>query len=281
MLASFLLSLREGLEAALIIGIVLGVLLKIKRIDLNGVVWRGVGLAVFLSILAAILLNLLGMEFEGKGEEIFEGVAMLLAAGVLTWMILWMKNHGSNLKNEIEEQTNMAASSNGQKAIFALAFLAVFREGIELALFLLAARLTSSPLQTLSGAILGLAVATILGWALFTSSMKLSLRGFFSATNVMLIILAAGLVGLGVHEFNEAGIVPSVIEHVWDINGILSDKSELGLLLKALIGYNGNPSLTEVIAYLTYLIVIIFAVALKRRVPYLVKATAPERKIIL
>ena len=104
MLASFLLSLREGLEAALIIGIVLGVLLKIKRTDLNGVIWRGVGLAVLLSFFAAIALNLLGMEFEGKGEEIFEGVAMLLAAGVLTWMILWMQNHGCSLKGEIEEK---------------------------------------------------------------------------------------------------------------------------------------------------------------------------------
>lgn len=265
MLASFLLSLREGLEAALIIGIVLGVLLKIKRTDLNGVIWRGVGLAVLLSFFAAIALNLLGMEFEGKGEEIFEGVAMLLAAGVLTWMILWMRNHGSTLKSEIEEKTNQAALGNGQKALFALAFLAVFREGIELALFLLAARLTSSPLQTLSGALLGLLVATILGWVLFTSTMKLSLRNFFGATNILLIIFAAGLVGLGVHEFNEAGVIPSVIEHVWDINGILSDKSEAGLLLKALVGYNGNPSLTEVVAYIVYLLILVVTVFTQKK----------------
>ena len=180
-------------------------------------------------------------------------------------MILWMKNHGGNLKNEIEEQTNLAAIGGGQKALFALAFLAVFREGIELALFLLAARLTSSPLQTLSGALLGLLVATILGWVLFTSTMKLSLRGFFSATNVLLIIFAAGLVGLGVHEFNEAGVIPPMIEHVWDINNILSDKSEMGLLLKALVGYNGNPSLTEVAAYVLYLATIIAAVLMKRQ----------------
>jgi len=265
MLASFLLSLREGLEAALIIGIVLGVLFKLKRTDLNGVVWRGVGLAVLLSFFTAIALNLLGMEFEGKGEEVFEGVAMLLAAGVLTWMILWMQNHGRNLKSEIEQQTNQAALGNGQKALFALAFLAVLREGIELALFLLAARLTSSPLQTFLGALLGLLGAIILGWVLFTSTIKLSLRGFFGATNILLIIFAAGLVGLGVHEFNEAGIIPSVIEHVWDINGILSDKSEAGLVLKALMGYNGNPSLTEVAAYMLYLIGIGFALVQIRK----------------
>jgi high-affinity iron transporter len=265
MLASFLLSLREGLEAALIIGIVLGVLVKLKRTDLNGVVWRGVGLAALLSLLAAIALNLLGMEFEGKGEEIFEGVAMLLAAGVLTWMILWMKNHGGTLKSEIEEQTNQAALGKGQKALFALAFLAVFREGIELALFLLAARLTSSPLQTISGALLGLSGAAVLGWILFTSTMRLSLRNFFGATNILLIIFAAGLVGLGVHEFNEAGIIPSVIEHVWDLNGILSDKSEVGLLLKALVGYNGNPSLSEVVAYLLYMAVIIATILMRKQ----------------
>lgn len=273
MLASFLLSLREGLEAALIIGIVLGVLVKLKRTDLNAVVWRGVGLAALLSLLVAIALNLLGMEFEGKGEEIFEGIAMLLAAGVLTWMILWMKNHGSTLKNEIEEQTNQATLGKGQKALFALAFLAVFREGIELALFLLAARLTSSPLQTITGALLGLISAGILGWVLFTSTMKLSLRNFFGATNVLLIIFAAGLVGLGIHEFNEAGLIPSVIEHVWDFNGILSDKSEMGLLLKALVGYNGNPSLTEVGAYISYLAVLIAMLLTQRRKQSPVKVT--------
>ncbi|MCX6053750.1 MAG: FTR1 family protein [Chloroflexi bacterium] len=254
MLASFLLSLREGLEAALIIGIVLGVLLKLKRTDLNITVWQGVSVAALLSTVAAIALNLLGMEFEGQGEQVFEGTAMLLAAGVLTWMIFWMKEHGGNLKNEIETQTNLAALSKGQKALFALAFLAVFREGIELALFLLAAGLASNPTQTLAGSLLGLVAATVFGWVLFNSTKKLSLRGFFSVTNTLLIIFAAGMVGLGIHEFNEAGIIPAVIEHVWDLNPILSDQSEIGLVLKALVGFNGNPSLTSTLGYILYLV---------------------------
>lgn len=253
MFASFLLSLREGLEAALIIGIVLGVLVKLKRTDLNTTVWQGVGVAVMLSGVTAVALNLFGMEFEGKGEQVFEGVAMLLAAGVLTWMIFWMKEHGGNIKNEIEAQINLAALSKGQKALFALALLAVLREGIELALFLLATRLASNPAQTLIGALLGLTTATVLGWVLFTSTRKLSLRGFFSATNTLLIIFAAGMVGLGIHEFNEAGTIPVVIEHVWNLNPILSDNSEIGLVLKALVGYNGNPSLTSVLGYLLYI----------------------------
>lgn len=274
MLASFLLSLREGLEAALIIGIVLGVLFRLKRSDLNGVVWRGVGLAVLLSAIAAVALNLLGMEFEGRGEEIFEGIAMLLAAGVLTWMIFWMHRSARTLKTEIEAKTKDALQEKGSQGLFALAFLAVFREGIELALFLLAAGQTSSPLQTLGGALAGLVGAAALGWLLFNSARSLSLRNFFQVTNVLLIIFAAGLVGVGIHEFNEAGIVPSIIEHVWDVNGILSDKSEAGLLLKALVGYNGNPSLTEVFAYLLYLGGISLTLILNRQAPKQVVAVS-------
>jgi high-affinity iron transporter len=253
MLASFLLSLREGLEAALIIGIVLGALFKLNRAHLNRMVWIGVGAAVIVSVIVAIALDLLGMEFEGTGEQIFEGAAMLLAAGILTWMILWMRKSAPNLKNELEAKTNEALRSQGGKAIFMLAFLAVVREGIELALFLLAVQKASSPMQTLIGALAGLAGAAALGWVLFKSARKMSLRGFFQATNVLLIIFAAGLVAMGVHEFNEAGVIPAVIEHVWDLNWILSAESELGLLLKALVGYNPSPSLTEVIAYLAYL----------------------------
>jgi len=268
MLASFLLSLREGLEAALIIGIVLGVLFKLKQTDLNKTVWAGAGVAVVLSVVAAIGLNLLGMEFEGRSEQIFEGVAMLLAAGVLTWMIFWMHNTAPNLKAELEAKTKQAVHGNGRNALFALAFLAVFREGIELALFLLAVQEASSPIQTLIGALAGLGLAAVLGWVLFTSTRKLSLRGFFRVTNVLLIIFAAGMVAYGVHEFNEAGIIPPVIEHVWDVNHVLDEKSEVGLLLKALTGYNGNPSLTEVIAYLTYMgCIVIYVFTRKQNVP--------------
>lgn len=275
MLASFLLSLREGLEAALIIGIVLGVLLKINRTELNKTVWLGAGVAAVLSFVAAIGMNQLGMKFEGRGEQIFEGFAMFLAAGVLTWMILWMHNTAGNLKSEIEAKTKDAVQGKGQKALFILAFLAVFREGIELALFLLAAQKTSSPTQTFIGALSGLAGAAILGWMLFTSTRKLNMRNFFRVTNVLLIIFAAGLVAHGVHEFNEAGIIPPVIEHVWDVNGFVNENSELGLVLKALVGYNGNPSLTEVIAYVAYLgIIIVFVTSHKQTIPAVVSGTA-------
>jgi len=252
MLPSFLLSLREGLEAALIISIVFGVLTRLNHQHLKPAVWQGVIAAIAASIFVGIGLNLLGMKFEGKAEEIFEGLALLFAAGVLTWMILWMQKQGKNLKKGIETEATQALRTGG-KALFFLAFLAVFREGVELAIFLLATSFVSGGNLTLIGALLGLSVAMIIGWILFSTTNRLSLGGFFKVTNILLIFFAAGMVAYGVHELNEAGWVPSIIYPVWDINHILSDKSELGLVLKALFGYNGNPSLTEVIAYTTFL----------------------------
>jgi high-affinity iron transporter len=256
MFPSFLLSLREGLEAALIIGIILGVLHKLHRNDLKPVVWRGVGLAVALSLLASLGLNLLGMEFEGVLEEVFEGIAMLLAAGILTWMILWMQRQGGEIRREIESKTRQASLQKGGQALFLLAFLAVFREGIELALFLMATRLATSPISTLVGAILGLIAAIALGLIVFSSTRRLNLRQFFLITNVLLLLFAAGLVAHGIHEFIEAGWVPAIIDPVWDINHILHDKSPVGEILKALFGYNGNPALTEAIAYFAYFAVL-------------------------
>jgi high-affinity iron transporter len=252
MLASFLLSLREGLEAALIIGIVLAALRKTNRSGLIPVVWQGVAAAVAASLVAGLLINWLGAEFEGRAEEIFEGVAMLAAAALLTWMIFWMRRQAVNQKKNLETGVSQAAQQSNRRALFGLSFLAVGREGLELALFLTATKLTSGGIQTLMGALLGLITAALLGWILFTSSKRLQLKQFFLVTNILLILFAAGLVAHGVHEFNEAGIIPSIVEHVWDINPILNDKQPVGQMLTALFGYNGNPSLTEILAYLGY-----------------------------
>jgi high-affinity iron transporter len=258
MLPSFLLSLREGLEAALVIGIVLGLLSKIKRADLQPAVWKGAAAAALVSILGAWILQMAGAKFEGRAEQIFEGVAMLLAAALLTWMILWMRRQASGMKKELEAGVQRAALQRGQGAVFGLAFLAVVREGLELALFLFAAGVEASGAQVLAGAGLGLAAAAILGFLLFTSTARLSLRSFFVVTNVLLIFFAAGLVAHGIHEFNEAGLIPALIEHVWNINPILDEKSVVGSLLAALFGYNGNPSLSEVIAYVIYFAALAF-----------------------
>jgi high-affinity iron transporter len=271
MLPSYLLSLREGLEAALIIGIVIGVLYKINRSELKSVVWWGTASAVFLSIFAAFILVALEAEFEGIAEEIFEGIAMLLAAGILTWMIFWMRSHAHTLKTDIESDVRRATLRGGMGALFLLAFLSVAREGMELVLFLFAAQMTAGGLQTLLGAVLGLGTAVIFGWLLFTSTRKLSLKRFFQVTNILLILFAAGLVAHAIHEFNEAGLVPPIVEHVWDMNHILDENSLAGQVLKALFGYNGNPSLTEVIAYVSYFLLIWLGVSIIYKSNRLVK----------
>ncbi|NOY99899.1 MAG: iron transporter [Chloroflexi bacterium] len=252
MLPSYLLSLREGLEAALIIGIVLGALRQMNRKSLAPAVWIGVVSAAAISLVSAIVLTRFGLSLEEEAEKIFEGVTMLLAAAILTWMIFWMSRQSHTIKSNLESGVHEAAAGTGKRALFWLAFIAVLREGIELALFLTAAVFASDAQQTLTGALLGMGTAILLGWSLFATTVRLDLSRFFKVTGFLLILFAAGLVAYGVHELNEVGWIPAVIEHVWDVNPILDEKSTIGAMLKALFGYNGNPSLTEVLAYLGY-----------------------------
>ena len=252
MLPSYLLSLREGIEAALIVGIVLGALRQMRRTELVPAVWFGTLSAAALSLLGGILLTTFGLSFEGAAEQIFEGITMILAAALLTWMIFWMSRTARTLKSDIEANVHRAAFGTGKRAVFFVAFIAILREGIELALFLTASVFATNTLQTLIGAILGLGTAILLGWSIFAAILRLDLRRFFQVTGFLLILFAAGIVAHGVHEFNEVGWIPAVIEHVWDVNAFIDENSTFGLLLKALFGYNGNPSLTEVLAYAVY-----------------------------
>jgi len=266
MLASYLISLREGLEAALVIGIVLGAVGKIRRNDLIPTVWLGILSAIGVSILTALLLTRFGMSLHDPAEAIFEGITMIIAAGLLTWMIFWMGKQARFLKSEIEAGINKAAATTGKRAAFWLAFMAVVREGIELALFITAAFFAGSQaqvtslsnvVQNLTGTILGLGTAALLSWTLFATTVRLDLRRFFQVTGFMLILFAAGLVAHGVHEFNIVGWIPSAIEPLWNLNPILNEESLVGQLLQTLFGYNSNPSLTEMIAYAVYIVTVL------------------------
>ncbi|HKY79051.1 MAG TPA: FTR1 family protein [Anaerolineales bacterium] len=251
MLTSFLLAWREGLEIALIVGIIFGALYRFKREDLFVTVELGIASAIATSLVVAIALNIMGASFEGDSEAIFEGVMMWMAAGLLTWMILWMQARAAQIKNLIQEDVRLASRA-GKLSIFVLAFVAVVREGIELAFFLTASVFTSNLSQTLLGAVGGLALALLMGWGLYRATIRLNLRSFFRVTSILLIFFAAGLVAHGTHEFNEVGFIPGIIEPLWDVNNILPEDSLVGQVAKTLFGYNGNPTLTEVISYLMY-----------------------------
>ncbi|MBM4459449.1 MAG: iron transporter [Chloroflexi bacterium] len=269
-MTALVLSLREGLEAALIVGILLGVLKQLGRPQLGRAVWAGVISAVIVSLLAATGLILAGIELEGRAEEIFEDVTLLLAATFLTGMIFWMHRQGARFRATLEARAAQAAgpaTASGRWALFAVAFLAVLREGLELALLLVATSLQSPALDTLLGAVLGLAGAVLLGVLIYRGVLRLNLRFFFSVTNMILLFFAAGMVGLGVHELIEGGVLPAIVAPVYNINAFLSDKSAVGELLKSLFGYNGNPALIETLAYLGYLATVGWLILRPRRRP--------------
>ena len=264
MIATLLITLREGLEAALIVGILLAVLKKLGHTDRSKPVWIGVAAAVALSIVVGLALNALGLTFEGRGEAIFEGVAMVLAAGVLTWMIFWMQRQGRSVQAELEVNMRRAVSTGSVWALFSLAFVAVLREGIETVLFLTAAAFSTTPAETLLGGAVGLGAAVVLGWLMFAAGKMLDVRAFFRVTSILLILFAAGLLAHGVHELQEAALLPTFVEHVWNINPLLDENGTVGVFLKALLGYNGNPSLIEVIAYVVYYVAVYLAMRLSR-----------------
>lgn len=264
MIPSFIITFRETLEAALIIGIVLSYLIKTKQTKYNNVVYIGVALAIVASIFGAFLFNSLNDGFSGRAEEIFEGITMIIGAVLLTTMILWMMKQ-KHIVAELEQRVASEITETHKFGLFSLIFVAVLREGIETVIFLQAASFVSTD-SNLIGALLGVGIAITIGYAIFVGSMKINLKKFFNITSILLILFAAGLVAQGVHEFQEAKIVPTAVEHVWDINPALNtdgsypmmhEKGYIGSIFKGLFGYNGDPSLIEILSYLFYLGIVV------------------------
>lgn len=260
MIAAFVITLREALEAALIVGIVLSYLSKTGQNRYYRVVYLAIATAVAASVIGAVLFNTVAGGFTGRAEEIFEGVAMLIGAALLTTMILWMMRQ-RHIAGELRERVATEAARGQRLGLFSLVFVSVLREGVETVLFLGAASFVSSE-YSLVGALAGLVAAVLLGYAMFAGSMRLDLKMFFNITSILLVLFAAGLVAHGVHELQEAGIIPVLVEHVWDINPplnadgsypLLHENGYVGSILKGLFGYNGNPSLIEVLSYVSYI----------------------------
>lgn len=265
-IASFIITFRETLEAALVVGIILAYLAKTNNKKYNKSVYFGIISAIILSLIAAVIFRILSFSFEGRAEEIFEGTIMLIAAFLLTFMILWMMKR-RHVAHEIREHLSTEIEKRQKFGLFSVTFIAVLREGIETVLFLGALAFTAGSVS-LFGGIAGVVAAIILGYIFFKGTAKINLKMFFNITSVILILFAAGLVAHGVHEFQEAGIIPTVVEEVWDINppapreaeGIypaLHEKGSIGSVAKGLLGYNGNPSLIEVLSYIGYIILIL------------------------
>jgi len=258
MIESFVIALREGIEAALIVGIILGYLKKVGAETLTKPIYYGVGLGVLASIGVAGIFLLLRVGFEGKYEQLFEGITMLVAAVILTTMILWMRNNSKTFSEDMREKVETALTKRQSYGLASLAFVSILREGIETVLFLGSASFTSSGVQLLVGGGLGLGLAALIGVAIMKYSVRLDLRTFFNVTGILLILFAAGLVGRSILEFQEAGVIAPVVEHVYDINWLINGQGTAGKLLTALLGYDASPSLAEILGYVGYWVLIGF-----------------------
>ena len=250
-LGALVIALREGVEMAIITGIVLAYLTQVGARRAHRWVWLGAGAAAVVSLGFLAILIALDAEFTGATEQIFEGVTMFLAAGFLTWMIFWMLRQSRHLKGELQRGVQEALAGGGAAwGVFALVFFAVVREGVETALLLFAA-----PGQgKLLGTLIGLAIALGIGVLIYAFGRRINLGTFFRVTGVVLVLFAAGLVTHGVHEFVEAGLVAGG-PTLFDLSGTLPDRDGAGAILRALIGYSADPTLLEGIAYVAYYLV--------------------------
>lgn len=264
MLATFFLMLREGLEAALIVGIIAAYLVKIGRRDALGKVATGVFAAIGLSIAIGLIVTLTIRQLPLVLQETLEGLAAVLAVGVLTWMLFWMRRQGRLLKGELERGVDNALTQGSTLALVALAFLAVIREGVETVLFLIPMMsFQGTGIDILLAGLVGLAVAVAVGWAIFYAGVRVNLRRFFTVTGVILIFVAAGLVAFAVHEFGEAGLIANT-GSAFDLNAVLPDNGPIGSILRGLFGYRSEPTPLELIAYLVYLIPVLFLFVVDR-----------------
>jgi high-affinity iron transporter len=252
--ATFVLMLREGLEAALIVGIIAAYLVKIGRRDALPPVLAGVVGAIVLSVGAGVLIVATIGRLPIVVQETFEGVAGLLAVAVLTWMLFWMRRQGRAIKGELETGVQSALAAGSTIALAGLAFIAVVREGLETVLFLLAIGSSAgASLGTVGAGLLGLAAAVGIGYAIFAAGVRIDLRRFFTITGTVLIFVSAGLMAFAVAELGEAGVFTNS-GHVFDLNGILPASSPLGTLLAGLFGYRAAPTPLELIAWVAYLV---------------------------
>jgi high-affinity iron transporter len=264
MLATFFLMLREGLEAALIVGIVAAYLVKIGRRDALPRIAVGVGSAIALSIAIGVAVTLAIAELPEAVQATAEGIAAIVAVAVLTWMLFWMRRQGRAMKGELEHGIDLAITEGGTFALVALAFVAVIREGVETALFLVPIlSFNGTGIDTIVGGLLGLAMAIGVGWAIFIAGRRVNLRRFFTVTGTVLIFVAAGLVAFAIAEFGNAGLIANT-GVAFDLGGVLPDTSPLGSILHGLFGYRSAPTPLELLGYVGYLLPVLILFVLDR-----------------
>ena len=258
MLANFLIGLREGLEAALIVSILVAYLVKAgRRHDLR-YIWAGVAIAVGISLLFGAILTYgpKGLTFEA--QEIIGGTLSIVAVGFVTWMILWMATASRSLSSTLRSSIDGATKP---WSLTVVALLAVGREGLETALFIwaatqAAARDTGATFQPLLGALLGIVVAVVLGYLIYRGALRINLSKFFTWTGAFLIVVAAGVLAYGVHDLQEAGVLPGLHTIAFDVSHIVTLDSVLGTVLKGVFNFSPVTTVLEATVWVAYVVVV-------------------------
>ncbi|MGW6919537.1 iron uptake transporter permease EfeU [Kitasatospora sp. NPDC054939] len=254
MFANYLIGLREGLEASLVVCILIAYLVKTGNRDRLAPVWTGVGAAVGLSLAFGAVLQYGSTQLTFEAQELLGGSLSIIAVGLVTWMVFWMRRTARHLKAELHGKLD-AALAMGTLALVVTAFLAVGREGLETALFIwTAVQATSDGVRPLVGALLGLLTATALGWLFYRGALRINLARFFTWTGAMLVVVAAGVLAYGVHDLQEAALLPGLHDRLFDISTTVPKDSWYGTLLKGVFNFQPDPTVLQVVVWAAYLL---------------------------
>ncbi len=252
MLATYLIGLREGLEAALIISILVAYLVRTDRRSALPWVWTGVAIAVAMSVGVALILNLTSSVLSDTAEKLFAGVMSFVAVAMVTWMVFWMKSAGRTIANDLRGTLDQAFAM-GVGAVATMAFVSVAREGLETAVFFFSlTNSTEGGFRAIAGLALGLATSAAIGWLLYRGAIRINLSTFFRFTGLLLILVAAGVLTYGVHELQEVGMLPGEENVAFDVSATIPADSWYGSVLRGVLGFRPVMTVLEVAVWASY-----------------------------
>jgi high-affinity iron transporter len=256
-LANLLIGLREGLEAALVVSILVAFLVRTDRRDVLPRVWIGVAIAITISIAVTVVLGLAQQALTFTAQEALGGSLSIIAVGFVTWMIFWMRRVGRTISRELEGRLESAVAM-GSTAVVVMAALAVGREGLETALFFYtAAQAAGQTAQPLIGFLVGIAIAVALAYLIYRGALRINLGKFFTVTGALLIFVAAGILAYGVHDLQEAAILPGLTTLAFDVSAAVPPDSWYGTLLKGIFNFSPQTTVLEAIVWVVYVAIVL------------------------
>ena len=275
MIANLLIALREGLEAALVVSIIVAYLVKTDRRDALPKLWIGVGLATLIPLVSGAIMTWGPKTLSFQGQEILGGTLSFVAVGLVTWMIFWMGKNARELKGELEGSLSKALAEDGSGwGVVWIAVVAVGREGVETALFVWAtvrSSIETSIMQTTVGVVTGLVIAIVLGVLIYQGAVRINFRIFFATTGYFLVVVAAGIVAYGIGDLQEAGVLPGIMSHAWDLSSYLPASTSplhwLYVLLQAMFQFNLQPTVLQAVGWCLYIVPVLTLLTLQIRGP--------------